>query len=45
MVWLRSFIYNKNRGPRTDPSGMPQFLAGRSDSDSFIDTYWLWLDK
>ena len=32
VVWYRSFIYNKNRrGPRIDPWGTPQFIAGRPE--------------
>ena len=46
ITWLRSFIYNKNRRcPRTDPWGTAQFIAARSDSYPFIDTYWLRLDR
>ena len=34
IAFLRSFIYNKNRsGPRTDPWGMPQFIAARPGFD------------
>ena len=34
IAFLRSFIYNKNRsGPRTDPWGMPQFIAARQGFD------------
>ena len=47
--WFRSFIYNKNsRGPKTDPSGTPQFIAARPDLTDIhliIDTCWLQLDR
>ena len=43
IAWLRSFIYKKKRGPRTDPWGTPQIIAARSNSYPFIDiliTIW-----
>ena len=41
IAWLRSSIYNKNRrGHRTDPWGIPQFIAARPDWYPFTDTYW-----
>ena len=33
------------RGPRTDPRGMPQFVAARPDLYPFIDIYRLRLDR
>ena len=40
IVWLKSFICNTiRRGPKTDPWGIPQFIAARPDSYPFIDTY------
>ena len=42
---LRSLIYNKNRSPRIDPWGTPQFIAARPYFYPFTDTYWLWLDR
>ena len=33
IAFLRSFIYNKNTSPRTDPWGMPQFIAARPGFD------------
>ena len=38
---LRSFIYNKKGGPRTDPWGMPKYKAATPGWKSFKDTYWL----
>ena len=46
IAWLKSFVCNKHRrGPRTDPWGIPQFMAARSDEDPFIVTYWCHLDR
>ena len=46
IAWFRSFIFNKNsRGHRAYSWRTPQFITARPDSNWFIDTYWLRLDR